>query len=281
MSWMFAYIVLDVRASVIIPSHNDDTTLTHVLCALTAQVDRYTEVIVVLDDYQVATDRIESLLAGVEHRIVDPRRALGRSRARNLGLQVARGTIVIFLDDDRIPGAHFLQHHLLMHRKQRCVVVGNRKNVFPARADRPEAGATSNAELMRKAKREGSDLVRRVFLVPSYNPLRWAGFVTGNASVRRHDLLETGGFDETFVGWGYEDSELGFRLAAKHIPFVKTNNAVNYHLEHPHKVALIRREERYNYAIFRKKILNYPLSAFLLTVIHLRFRIFFMLKHRY
>lgn len=35
---------------------------------------------------------------------------------------------------------------------------------------------------------------------------------TYNMSVRKQHLLDAGGFDEEFLGWGLEDSELGYRL---------------------------------------------------------------------
>jgi len=40
----------------------------------------------------------------------------------------------------------------------------------------------------------------------------WVGAKTCNLAVWRNDLLAVNGFDEDFVGWGYEDSDLVQRL---------------------------------------------------------------------
>ncbi len=47
---------------------------------------------------------------------------------------------------------------------------------------------------------------------PTRKRLPWLYFLTGNASVRRSDLMRVGCFDESFTGYGHEDLELGYRL---------------------------------------------------------------------
>jgi GT2 family glycosyltransferase len=53
--------------------------------------------------------------------------------------------------------------------------------------------------------------------------------LTGNASVRRDDLLAVGCFDEDFTGYGHEDLELGYRLARSGVQILYDPEAVNYH----------------------------------------------------
>jgi GT2 family glycosyltransferase len=45
-------------------------------------------------------------------------------------------------------------------------------------------------------------------------------------------LIEAGGFDERFRGYGHEDLELGYRLARRGVPIHYHAAAVNYHC-HP------------------------------------------------
>jgi GT2 family glycosyltransferase len=54
-------------------------------------------------------------------------------------------------------------------------------------------------------------------------------FLTGNASVRRDDLLRVGSFDEQFTGYGHEDLELGYRLHKSGVEILYDPEAVNYH----------------------------------------------------
>jgi GT2 family glycosyltransferase len=56
--------------------------------------------------------------------------------------------------------------------------------------------------------------------------------VTNNISVKTKELLEIGGFDERFFGWGLEDTFLGAKLIANGnyiVPFTKSSC---YHIKH-------------------------------------------------
>ena len=66
---------------------------------------------------------------------------------------------------------------------------------------------------------------------PSRKRLSWLYFLTGNASVRRDDLVRVGGFDESFTGYGHEDFELGYRLQKAGIEILYEPRAVNYHCQ--------------------------------------------------
>ncbi len=60
--------------------------------------------------------------------------------------------------------------------------------------------------------------------------------MTGNASVRRDDLLAVGGFDESFTGYGHEDLELGYRLQRAGVRILYEPRAINYHCQDtPHE----------------------------------------------
>jgi predicted glycosyltransferase involved in capsule biosynthesis len=43
-------------------------------------------------------------------------------------------------------------------------------------------------------------------------PLQWAGVKTCNLSLWRTDFMRINGFDESYSGWGLEDSDLAIRL---------------------------------------------------------------------
>jgi GT2 family glycosyltransferase len=56
--------------------------------------------------------------------------------------------------------------------------------------------------------------------------------LTGNASLRRDNILKAGLFDENFKEYGWEDIELGYRLHKMGIPVRFLPQALNHHL-HP------------------------------------------------
>jgi hypothetical protein len=64
------------------------------------------------------------------------------------------------------------------------------------------------------------------------SPLAWVHFVTRNVSVSRALLDRVGHFDESFVGWGYEDTELGYRLSQAGGRYIDLDAAANYHQHH-------------------------------------------------
>lgn len=63
--------------------------------------------------------------------------------------------------------------------------------------------------------------------------LPYIAFLSGNVSVRKKQLEKVGYFDESFVGYGAEDWELGYRLYKNGLQFVLDPLTVAYHQEHP------------------------------------------------
>jgi GT2 family glycosyltransferase len=107
-----------------------------------------------------------------------------RGKARNRGVAVAAGYIMLFCDDDVSLPPGFLAAHEAAHNTTGLVVNGPIINVdsYDARP-RPGAGNYSRAFLC-----------------------------TCNVSVPKHALDAVGGFDERFHLYGWEDTELGVRL---------------------------------------------------------------------
>jgi len=125
----------------------------------------------------------------------------GRAAARNAGIRVAQGHLVVFLDDDMEPVPGFLVAHRDAHPPgSRRAVVGPvpiPEDVFsPPIVDYRRSGM--NALLDRLAQ-------------PGYQ-LGFRDVYTGNLSLPRDALHQVGGFDETFKLYGHEDYELALRL---------------------------------------------------------------------
>jgi GT2 family glycosyltransferase len=131
----------------------------------------------------------------------------GPAAARNLGVQQARGTIVVFLDDDVVPDRDLLATHMAAHEGTLgAVVVGP---MCPP-GDWPRS-------VWVRWEEEKLQLQYDAMLAGKYacTPRQ---FYTANASLARTQFLEVGGFDSRFKR--AEDVELAFRLREHGARFV-------------------------------------------------------------
>jgi glycosyltransferase involved in cell wall biosynthesis len=206
--------------SVVIPTYNRLETLAHVIPTLLAQDLPAAQFEVLVCDSN-STDGTAEYLAGVhaEHANVRhlPGPYTGRAAARNAGIDAASGEVVLFNDADILASPDLLSQHVRHHREQRNIaVVGLEVQVrdiqdYAYKRDHPQARGS-----LHKATR---------------TKLTWLYFLTGNASVRREDLLRVGRFDESFTGYGHEDLELGYRLQRAGVTILYEPKAVNYHCQ--------------------------------------------------
>jgi len=206
--------------SVVIPTYDRLATLTFVLPTLLEQDLPPAEYELLVCDSN-STDGTAEYLAELRSRHPNVRHLPGayggRAAARNAGIAAARGTVVLFNDADILASPNLLSTHLRHHRERRRIaVVGLEVQVknlddYAFKRDHPES--------------------RGHLHPPSRKKLSWLYFLTGNASVRREDLLRAGCFDESFTGYGHEDLELGYRLQREGIEILYEPRAVNYHCQ--------------------------------------------------
>jgi glycosyltransferase involved in cell wall biosynthesis len=250
-----------VVTSVVIPTFDKADYLALTLASFTAQTCGDFEVVVADDG---SSDHTAQVVASYQdrlrlHLVRQPNR--GRAAARNLGVQAATGDLVIFCDDDRIATPGFVAAHQAAHASgARLQVVGAQQAILsiwredlsidpqvlwrmlPLPANvlfTPDELTARFDELMARfgvadrwwteacvpvIARHGREL--RGFAAP------WMLCSTGNLSMRRSHILELGGFDETFRGWGLEDIDLCYR---SHFAGAATHacpEALNHHQLH-------------------------------------------------
>jgi cellulose synthase/poly-beta-1,6-N-acetylglucosamine synthase-like glycosyltransferase len=227
-----------IAVSVIIPVFDRAAVLHAVLRHFEYQdfpKDRF-EVIVVDDG---SAEGIGRALAARSFRLqldVIVQRNRGRASARNTGIQRARGGLIIFCDADRIPDPAFVSTHAAFHeRNPGAAAVGVPWDCFLSFETIRQGGA----ELMptiRKFSRQPAYYNLMCRLLPaadSLSPIAWAGFLVGNSSVRRCDVLQAGGFDEELTTWGLEHFELALRLMRQQGTAVRyLHGGGNYHVPH-------------------------------------------------
>jgi len=211
--------------SVVITTYNRPDALTAVLRACFAQQDRDFEVIIADDGSGhntrdcIAALRSESPLA-LRH-VWQPDLGFRAALARNQGTLAAAGAYIVFLDGDCIPQPDFIaQHRRLAQRGY--LVSGSRVLLSPTLTRQVLAGQSALPtpgwfDALRLYVNGGvNKLLQLWFRWPDIGRttqrFSWRRIKSCNLGVWRSDLDLVNGFDESFLGWGHEDSDLVVRL---------------------------------------------------------------------
>lgn len=232
--------------SVIVTTYNAPETLRLVLLGLLRQTVLPAEVLVADDGSGRATgDMLERLAPEMPFPLVhvwQPHEGFRAARSRNNAIARARGDVLAFLDQDTIPHARWLDIHTAT-LGAREVSLGD---VIPLDAEEarrvtePALRQGRFERLFSLRNRAGlawlhvryvvyAALRRQELAVKSKPRLRSSNFAIPAAPMR-----EVNGFDETYVGWGQEDDDLGRRLYKLGIrPKVRVYQARVSHLPHP------------------------------------------------
>lgn len=235
---------IEKRISIIIPTFNKRNFLKPCLFSLFNQTaDKEDYEIIVVDDgssdgtfeLMQKTNPICSFRYYYFNRS-DPN--INRSGpARNIGISQSNGEIVLFIDSDMISSPDLIKSHIEAHKKKRNAVIGIRKYLY----ERDSEFLKSNPEVVNDFKKclnfqniiDEREPIFNLFN-DNFNEMiaPWDLFYTCNASVRKEDIEQVGGFDDCFIYWGTEDKDLAYRLFKDGINIKLERKAVAFHLYH-------------------------------------------------
>ncbi len=149
-------------------------------------------------------------------KVVNNGQNLGRSKSRNRGAAVVKHPVLFFIDDDIEVKENMFEKHLTDLENGADAVFSNVVNV------RTDGKYSFLNEFLntRGANRSGSG-----------HEVRSNYFTTAFCSIKKPFFDRIGKFDENFEGYGWEDPELGLRIAASggSLSFVRTKNLFHYH----------------------------------------------------
>lgn len=221
--------------SVIIPTYNRAENLRHCLDSLCTQHYPAFEVLVCDDG---STDGTRDLALSYTDRLNlqylwQPHVGFRAGAARNMGLIHARGTYAVLLDSDLVVPPTFLEAHVAALEAEPGIGV----NSYVYRTTGPVDVSGLGYDALPDALHDVlvPDHRDRFQLFERPDAIEEAYFLDSNAvSFRLKDLIALQGFDEAFVGWGHEDTDLGYRMGARgfKLRLIK-DGAVAYHLYHP------------------------------------------------
>jgi glycosyltransferase involved in cell wall biosynthesis len=214
-----------MRLSVIVTTYNRPDALRAVLDGLNAQSDRGFEVVVADDgSHEDTRTMVEATRAGFSVPLAHAWQAdqgFRAGAARNRAAERASGEYLVFLDGDCVPRPDFVARHRALAERG-WMVAGNRvllSESLTQRALEQRMPLHAWTRAQWKAAHAEGDINRTLPLddVP-LGPLRklasrrWQRVRTCNLGVWTDDFRRVEGFDETFEGWGFEDSDLAVRL---------------------------------------------------------------------
>ncbi|MFH1862031.1 MAG: glycosyltransferase, partial [bacterium] len=199
--------------SVIIPAYNAEKTLPLTLRALQNQtMPRSLYEVIVVDDASTDNTAAVAREFGVRYRKQGKE---GPAAARNLGVRIAKGDIIMFTDSDCIPKEDWIEK--MVKPLEDLQVAG----VMGRYLTRQKESCARFTQLEFEERFSILSKHDTIDLVPSFA-----------AAFRRSVFEEVGGFDVHYPFANNEDVELSFKIAARGYKMVFVNDAVVYH-HHP------------------------------------------------
>lgn len=233
--------------SVIVTTYNRPDALERVLDALAKQTVPFTEILVADDGSTEATkqtiERCAQSSAVPIHHVWHEDKGFRAAAIRNRALAQATGTYVIFLDGDCVPRADFVARHVQLARPG-WWVSGNRVLLSRAfteawLAGRANHGLAGWSDWLRGRLCQDLNRILPLIYLPGMAwrerlAHRWEGAKTCNLAAWKEDLMAVNGFEESFEGWGFEDSDLAIRLMRRGARRLDGRYATGvFHLWHP------------------------------------------------
>lgn len=214
-----------MKVAVVVTTYNRPDALAAVLSGYAAQDTKDFELIVADDGSTEETARLIAQFARrasflVRH-VWQEDRGFRAAAIRNRALAQITADYVIFSDGDCIPPGRFVRRHEELAERG-CFLAGNRvllSESFTARVLREHLpihdwgmGQWLAAWLRRDVNRALPLLELPDGSFRKRTPQRWKGVKTCNLAAWRADLIAVNGLDESYSGWGLEDSDLVIRL---------------------------------------------------------------------
>jgi len=228
-----------MKCDIIIPTHNSSTTLALSLPALFAQsLPSNWQVNIILSDDGSEDDTTAATRQLCQHspwpcHLISSRHT-GTAGARNRALQHSKANIILLLGSDIILRPNALQEHLLFHSQNPkatqaalgIVIWDARANPTPFMEWMIHGGSQNNYD----------SLLGQTHADPKH-------FFYGSHLSLKRQLITSGAFQETYHSYGWEDLDLGRRLAHQHnISLRVLSKAIGLHHHHYSAPDIINRQ---------------------------------------
>ncbi|HVE38463.1 MAG TPA: glycosyltransferase [Planctomycetota bacterium] len=208
------------RISVVLPTLNRPEAIYNLLRHLEHQTTAPHEIVIV-DQSPVLDERVAAYVAGKSgirhHRIAER----GLPNARNVGVGLASGDVVLFLDDDSIPDPDLIRYHAEAYADRDVSGVGGRV----------QGGYDAGGGVIGRFRESDGKVVRNFGATTRCAVDHLPG---GNMSFRRDVFSRVDGFDKTYGGSAIgEETDFCLRARRAGFRFVFEPRAALEHLHLP------------------------------------------------
>jgi len=227
-----------LKTSLIIPSYNPALKLPQTLNSLVGQGELIDELIVVADKRNYSTE-IKSMLEQYSTNFnlkVVIQEISGRGRSRNKGVEVCKGDLLIFLDDDMLAEKDLIEKHIQHHLKNPNTIVSGNGYRNPENVMDDFGKYLINVE---KGWKRESPSIGEITL-QKFN------FTACNASITKKIFNQLNGFDTCFSDG--EDFDFAVRAINTGIPIIYDNTLLAWHNDWPGIDIYIKRQNEYTEA---------------------------------
>jgi len=199
---------MTVKLSVVVTTYNRAPLLEKALISLASQTlaNEDYEVIVVDDGSSDNTREVVRSLEPILAIKYSYQQNSGLASAKNHGLFLANGDIVLFLDDDDISDPNLIEQHLFAHNTN--------PNPQVAVLGRTNISSSLHSDPLMHYYTQKDPILFCYQGIGHRDILNYEYFWGGRTSCKRELLLKEGVFNPVFR-FGYEDIELGYRLSQR------------------------------------------------------------------
>lgn len=236
-----------MKTAVIVTTYNRPDALAVVLESYCGQSDHGFDLVVADDGSKEETAEVVRQYARCAPfplaHIWQEDRGFRAAAIRNRAVASTKADYVIFTDGDCVPSRHFVRVHkelaeagYFLGANRVLLTAGLTNRVIQ---DRIPIHAWSGGDWALSWARREINRVLPLIKLPDgpfrkWAPGRWKGIKTCNLSVWRADLIRVNGLDESYQGWGLEDSDLVLRLLHAGVKHKNARMAAAvFHLWHP------------------------------------------------
>lgn len=210
-----------MKTSLIIATYNWPEALELVLQSVKQQYVLPNEILIADDgsknDTKELVTKWQNTFNVPIHHIWQEDNGFRLAEIRNKAIAKAKYEYIIQIDGDVILHKDFIKDHKRFAQKK-CFITGSRTLVLQEKTQDIFNNKKANITFLSKGIKNRFNAFRfplfNVFFKPKNSPIeKMTSRIRGcNMSFWKQDLLDVNGYDEDFVGWGREDSDIVIRL---------------------------------------------------------------------